>query len=607
MIRKHVDFDLWVGLDDVKARCRGKDARAEVRLAPFANEMEELARALRDDPEQQISVSDLGKRLYDAVFVEQVRDLMAVNLPEWGTERGLRLRLRLHRKVSGWLWELLHTRGSFLAMSVKTPVVRDVDGKPLPVLRTAWPIRVLVVEPKPPGFPELEAGQEVTDIHKALGWRERLGLVRIEKLEPPTLSALLGLLNARRYHVLHFIGHGRLSQDGKKGELLFEDLSGQANWVEGEKLAPLLADDDKDSLRLVVLNACQSAQGTIDNVAGSLAKKGIPAVIGMQHPISDEVALAFSQQFYGALARARPVDWALARARQEMLAVGTGLDWAIPALFLSSTDGKIFRWKPSRGLLGAFGMVLLMLLLYGGWQSKATALESGLPFHPVTSYCPGPKSVEMEFVRIHPQSFLMGLDSGEDNEQPVHEVTISRPFCIGKFEVTQEQWKMVMGANSVESRLQGDDYPVTMVTFEDVKVFIRQLNKLEGRPIYRLATEAEWELAARGEGGGFNCLHDLYSDLQPVGTLPPNSRGLHDMLGNAWEWVSDWEGPYLTEPVRDPAGPETGTRRIKRGGSYRSADQHCRPSRRNSEEPDDRANDLGFRIVREIQLSPKER
>jgi len=146
LIRKHIDFDVWIGLDDVKARCGGKEARAEIDLAPFEREMEELSRALQQGAE--ISGSALGKRLYDAVFVKQVRDLMAVSLPRRGAKSGLRVRLRLHRKVSGWLWELLHTGRSFLAMSIKTPVVRDVHGNPFPILRTAWPIRVLVVVPR---------------------------------------------------------------------------------------------------------------------------------------------------------------------------------------------------------------------------------------------------------------------------------------------------------------------------------------------------------------------------------------------------------------------------------------------------------------------------
>jgi len=601
VIRKHIDFDLWVGLDDVRARCRGKEARAEIQLSLLEKEMEDLAHALQKDSDGLSS--DFGKRLYDAVFVKQVRDLMTVNLPQRGAKRGLRLRLRLHRKVSGWLWELLNTGNSFLAMSVKTPVVRDVDGNPLPVLRTAWPIRVLVVVPKPLGADDLDADREVADIRKALGWRETLGLVKIEKLEPPTLSALKARLDGGEYHVLHFIGHGTVLQDRGKGALLFEDADRRPFWVEGERLAELLKDED--TLRLVVLNACKGASGTIDSVAQSLAERRIPAVIGMQYPIWDDMALAFSRRFYGALARSRPVDWALARARQAMLAAGKGLDWAIPALFLSSSDGRLFRWKPSRGLLAGLGMVLLMLLGYGSWLSKATALEVDLRKLPVTSYCPAPKGVAMEFVRIPAGKFLMGSDAGEDNEKPVHEVTISRAFCIGKFEVTQGQWKQIMGANSVESRYKGDDLPLTMATYEEAEGFVKELNELEGKPIYRLPTEAEWEFAASIPGGGFNCLHSSYDGLLPVGSLPPNDAGLHDMLGNAWEWVQDWEGPYPEGSITDPVGPPSGTRRIKRGGGFDAKLDNCRPARRNSHRPESRANDLGFRIVREVTVAPK--
>ncbi|MEA2564565.1 MAG: hypothetical protein QOH06_6069 [Acidobacteriota bacterium] len=607
MIRKHIDFDVWIGLDDVKARCGGKEARAEIQLAPFEKEMEELARALRQHPE--ISGSELGKRLYDAVFVKQVRDLMAVNVPERGAKRGLRVRLRLHRKVSGWLWELLNTGNSFIAMSIKTPVVRDVAGNPFPVLRTAWPIRVLVVVPSPPGSPSLDADQEVADIRKALGWRETLGLVKIEKLEPPTLSALEMRLDGGQYHVLHFIGHGTFLQNQGQGALLFEDSIGEADLVDGARLAGVL--DDDESLRLILLNACDSARGAGEDlfagVAQSLAKQGIPAVVGMQHPIYDDMAVAFSRRFYGALARRRPVDWALSRGRQAMCAAGKGIGWAIPVLFLSAPDGKIFPWKPSRGLYAAFVIILMMLSACGIWYSKTTAPERMPPAPPIpaASMCPSPKDMKMDFVRIPAGSFLMGSDGGEDDEKPRHRVTISRPFCLSAREVTQRQWREVVEPNTVHSKSREDSLPVSKVSWDEAQEFIERLNAREGRRVYRLPREAEWEYAARGPHKlpGGNCLHgDGFDGLAPAGSFRTNDWYLYDMYGNVWEWVQDWYGLYESGPVTDPTGPSSGEERVKRGGSYRSASTNCRPARRNAQKPGSHYTDVGFRVLRELDV-----
>jgi formylglycine-generating enzyme required for sulfatase activity len=609
VIRKHIDFDLWVGVDDVRARCGGKEARAEIDLAPFEKEMEELSRALQQGAE--ISGSSLGKRLYDAVFVKQVRDLMAMNLPLPGAKLGLRLRLRLHRKVSGWLWEILNAGKSYLAMSIKTPVVRDVDGNPYPVRRIAWPIRVLVVVPSPCGSERLDGDQEVQNIRKAMGWRETLGFVKIEKLDPPTLTALKGRLDGRQYHVLHFIGHGRFSRERGQGELLFEHADRTADLVDGERLAGLL--DDDESLRLVVLNACDSAQGSREDlftgVAQSLTGQGIPAVVGMQYPIYDDMAVAFSRRFYGALARRRPVDWALSRGRQAMQAAGKGLHWAIPVLYLSASDGYIFPWKPSRGLSAT-----LMVLMFLFACAKLALLSTEAPERkppaskvPAASTCPSPKDSRMEFVRIPAGRFLMGSNA-EDDEKPRHWVTISRPFCLSAREVTQKEWREIVEPNTVHTRSREDDLPVTRVSWEEAQEFIERLNAREGRRVFRLPREAEWEYAARGPHGrsqpGGNCLHgDGFEDLALAGTFPTNDWYLYDMYGNAWEWVEDWYGPYEAGPLTDPHGPSTGTERVKRGGSYSAASKHCRPARRNFQKPDRHSRDVGFRVLRE--LSPR--
>ncbi|HET9225307.1 MAG TPA: SUMF1/EgtB/PvdO family nonheme iron enzyme, partial [Thermoanaerobaculia bacterium] len=492
----------------------------------------------------------------------------------------------------------------FLAMSVRTPIVRDVTGDPYPVLRTAWPIRVLVVTPKPNGCEALGSEQEVADIRKALGWRERLGLVKVEKLEPPTLAALKNRLDSGRFHVLHFIGHGSFQQG--QGALLFEDSRRERDLVDGERLAGLLGDDE--SLRLVVLNACDSARNTREDlfsgVAQSLAEKRIPAVIGMQLPVFDDMAVAFSRRFYGALARTRPVDWAVARGRQEMLAEGKGLSWAIPALFMSSSDGRLFRWRPSWGMVGALLLIPWMLFEYWQWRSKVSIPEPDLePAYART--CPPVEGLDMEFVWIPAGRFMMGSEGGPKDEKPFHKVEISRSFCLGAREVSQGEWAAVM--DSVDFKRHGEDLPVTSVSWEAAQEYIKRINEKAGREVVRLPTEAEWEYAARGPGGlpaRFNCLHDAVEDLAPVGSLRPNRWGLHDMQGNVWEWVQDWYAPsYSQRPLTDPQGPSLGERRVKRGGGYDSVPQKCRPATRNSAEPGSRRYDVGFRLLRELDVN----
>lgn len=606
MIRKHMDFDLWVGLDNVTARCGGKEGRAEIDLAPFEKEMEELSRTLQKGAE--IAGSSLGKRLYDAVFVKQVRDLMAMNLPRKGAKLGLRVRLRLHRKISGWLWEILNTGNSYLAMSIKTPVVRDVVGNLYPVRRIAWPIRVLVVVPSPCGSERLDGNQEVDNIRNAMGWRETLGFVKIEKLDPPTLPALKEQLDRRPYHVLHFIGHGKFLREKGQGALLFEDADRMGDLVDGERLAEVL--DDDESLRLIILNACDSAHGAGEDffygVAQSLALKRIPAVVGMQYPIYDDMAVAFSRRFYRALARRRPVDWALSRGRQAMQAAGKGLHWAIPVLYLSAPDGNLFPWKPSRGLSTSL-MILMLLFACAGLALLNTEAPEGKPPAskvPAASTCPSPKGSTMEFVRIPAGRFLMGSNA-EDDEKPRHWVTISRPFCLSAHEVSQQEWREIVEPNTVHTKSREDRLPVTGVSWEEAQEFIARLNAREGRRVYRLPREAEWEYAARGPNGrsqpGGNCLYgDGFDRLAPAGAFRTNDWYLYDMYGNVWEWVEDWYGPYEADSLTDPTGPATGTKRVKRGGSYSAASTNCRPARRNSQKPGGHFKDVGIRVLREL-------
>lgn len=219
----------------------------------------------------------------------------------------------------------------------------------------------------------------------------------------------------------------------------------------------------------------------------------------------------------------------------------------------------------------------------------------------------------MVFVKIPAGQFRMGVTRGSGDKQPAHDVTISRPFCLGAYEVTQRQFAFVTGSNP--SHHQGDDLPVENVTWQDAQDFLALLRKSDKMGRYRLPTEAEWEYAARGgkEGPyGFgddesllprygNCVggRDGFEGTAPVGRFLGAAWHLHDMHGNVSEWVQDWYGSYSPEPATDPAGPSEGLKRARRGGSFRTSAEHCQAVARNSALPDKILYDVGFRVVRD--------
>ncbi len=224
---------------------------------------------------------------------------------------------------------------------------------------------------------------------------------------------------------------------------------------------------------------------------------------------------------------------------------------------------------------------------------------------------PPPDLPEMVFVPGG--SFQMGSDDGEDDEKPVHTVQLD-DFYIGKYEVTQKQWREVMGENP--SKFQGcDDCPVENVSWNDVQEFIQKLNAQTGQN-YRLPTEAEWEYAARGgqktqgyQYAGSNNIDEVAwyrensdSKTHPVGQKRPNELGLYDMSGNVYEWCSDWYGSdyYASSPEFNPPGPASGSYRVHRGGSWYDYSVYCRVAYRRTHPPEDRYNYLGLRLSRTL-------
>ena len=226
-----------------------------------------------------------------------------------------------------------------------------------------------------------------------------------------------------------------------------------------------------------------------------------------------------------------------------------------------------------------------------------------------------PDGKEMEFVWIDPGTFVMGSPGAEPghekDESPEHEVTITRGFYLGKYEVTQAQWESVMGSNP--SFHTGADHPVEQVSWNDVQEFIQGWNEAKGDSLFRLPTEAEWEYACRAgtqTAWSFGNDDDAVDDYawyasnndpkgaKEVGTKLPNLWGLYDMHGNVSEWVQDRYGTYASEEQSDPTGPATGDERVHRGGSYSSSPAYLRSANRSVMPAGNRLQLTGVRILK---------
>ncbi|MFH2092706.1 MAG: PEGA domain-containing protein [Pseudomonadota bacterium] len=229
-------------------------------------------------------------------------------------------------------------------------------------------------------------------------------------------------------------------------------------------------------------------------------------------------------------------------------------------------------------------------------------------------------SLGMTFVWIKPGTFIMGSPISElmrEEGEDQHPVTLTRGYYMMTTEVTQGQWKAVMGYNP--SYFKGDSLPVETMSWDDVQMFIKKMNQKDDKATYRLPTEAEWEYAARAGtttafafgdclsieqanyNGGFpiaGCDNGQFrKNTISVGTLAPNSWGLYDMHGNVYEICQDWYGKYPSGPVIDPQGPSSGTYRVGRGGCWYVGANNCRSGNRASRKPDYSSSYVGFRLA----------
>lgn len=599
------NFDLLITkVSDRQYRARVQDPHGDGIASwdfsdPFTEEIQqarlETAGGCRDLSPTRASSPDtareIGSLLFKTVFGGTVLAFWKLSLLKAQKEgRGLRVRLHLGSpELWDWPWELLcDSSGDFLAVNPATPVVRYIEmAASAPPLRVRPPLRVLAVTASPSGLSPVGVDEELEDLEKSLAPLEPLEWVELSILRHATKETLLRTLKEGDFHILHFIGHGAFDTGREQGVIFLEKPDGSKDPVDGLQLHSLLQAQPR--VRLVVLNACNGSRGSQDpfaSLAQSLVKARLPAVIAMQSSVTDRAAITFARHFYESLAKRQPVDRAVSEARHAMLFLDSG-EWGNPVLAMRAPEGRIFDltvWEELIEKIWRFlvhwrkvlvALLLLFLLGTGLWELGKRMFDRNLLYSYLNPpECPSPPGLDIAFAKIEPPG--------------------SSTFCMSRFEVTQHLWKKVMG--KVPTRRLGGALPVVRVSWNDANDFLAKLGKRDPRGGFRLPTGREWVSAARAGTQSFlvssaetaNCnnkdANDGYEETAPVGSFLDNAWGLYDMAGNVSEWVSDLD--------------ESGTERVRRGGSFENVLRNCSFTYFTSSKPDAKYRDTGIRIVR---------
>lgn len=362
---EYLDFDLAIekhanGYRAHVLNWQGAQAAAPLTLALTDDEINayltQLGFRVRGAHTASAAAKAFGQKLFDALFQDDVRVLWKTALTFADAQnKGVRLHLRLSDtpELADLPWELLYDAraNTFLNLSYKTPLVRFLEmADPPRRLQIEPPLRILGILSLPDDYAELSVEREWAKLQDALKKLSDDGLVELTPLQDATPSKLQELLRQQNFHILHFIGHGERDPQTNQGALVFENERGRGRLVSGERLGALLR--DANSLRLVVLNACEGARpdraDPFGGVAQRLVQQTIPAVIAMQFEITDRAARAFAQEFYAALADNFPIEAALGEARKAIYGLPNETEWATPVLYSRSLDGMLFDLDKTR-------------------------------------------------------------------------------------------------------------------------------------------------------------------------------------------------------------------------------------------------------------------
>jgi len=591
-------------------------------------------------PEQR-AVKDFGGALFEALVCGEIRSRFDVSLREAERQdKGLRFRLRVGPpELAALPWEYLYDQrtDAYLVLSHHTPVVRYLElPRPARPLAVTPPLRVLVLIANPSGTVPLDVERERGRIETALGPLAGEGWVKVDYLSPPTWRELQRVLRRGTYHVFHFVGHGDFDRLREQGGLIFEDGERRADRLPAGKLARLLA--DHRSLRLAVLNACESAYLEGDDpfasTAATLVRAGVPAVVAMQFEITDGAAVELAQVFYESLADNLPVDAALAEARKAIdLAVSNTVEWGTPVLYTHAPDGQIFDLTAAPPERPA-----------GEPEQRKEPAGPRIKVVPPPSPEPEPlpavltlEKAGIEMIRIPAGEFLMGSPKGEgsDDEHPQHPLTLP-DYYIARTPVTNAQfacfiedggyrrdefwteagWQVKEKQSWTQPRLWTDkewnhpDYPVVGVSWYEALAYARWAGGT-------LPGEAEWEKAASWDPRAGRKRRYPWGDewnpnwcnskekgpgrTTPVAAYSPQGDsyyGCADMAGNVWEWCrSRYVGYHPYDPADGREDLDGVSPRVLRGGAFYGNPRHVRCAFRNYNGPHNRDYGVGVRLV----------
>jgi CHAT domain-containing protein len=443
----YLDFELEIGpsVDGAYSVAVIKSPAGETRTTlrwPFSelqleNRLKDLQIALLSSGGVEQAVQTFGRDLFDWLFTGETRSRYDVSQERARQQRkGLRVKLRIQSPTLAALpWEYLYDAraAEYLCLSRSTPVVRYLElPQSIQPLAVTPPLQVLGMIASPSDLTPLDVALEKQRIDRATADLHARNLLRWTWLEGQTARDLQRALRGGPWHVFHFIGHGRYDAWRAEGQIALTDAAGKAHLFGATDLARLLADHHE--LRLVLLNSCEGAQGSTQDIfasaAATLIRRGLPAVVAMQYAITDHAAIEFAQTFYESLTDGLPVDAAVSEARKAIsVNIPNSLEWGTPVLHLRAPEGQLFE-------------VEALPVIRDDVKRESGPKPVAPPATPIA----------FDWVKIPAGEFIMGSDKNIDkdafdNELPQHRMHLP-DYWIAKTPVTVAQFAQFVKATN---------------------------------------------------------------------------------------------------------------------------------------------------------------